>query len=66
MAEDETLVKIIDQVSQNFCFWSAINATNGDTHIVICVSPLVALMADQKQKFSAMGITADFIARNTR
>lgn len=30
--------------------------------IVICVSPLVALMMDQKDKFTSMGILAEFIS----
>ena len=30
--------------------------------IVICISPLIALMMDQKEKFSKMGIRTDFIS----
>ena len=33
------------------------------TSIVVCVSPLVALMIDQKEKFTSMGINTDFIAK---
>ena len=30
--------------------------------IVICISPLVALMMDQRDKFTKLGISAEFIA----
>ena len=36
------------------------------TSIVICISPLVALMVDQKEKFTSMGIKAEFISENVK
>ena len=35
--------------------------TGKDGSIVICVSPLVSLMMDQKAKFVPMGIVAEFV-----
>ena len=32
------------------------------TSIVICISPLVSLMVDQKEKFTSRGIKAEFIS----
>ena len=31
---------------------------------MICVSPLVSLMMDQKSKFTPKGITAEFVGEN--
>ena len=35
-----------------------------DSSIVLCVSPLVSLMIDQKQKFSPRGLSTEFVGQD--
>ena len=43
------------------CLRSGVDDSSEQQSIVLCVSPLTALMMEQRQKFSTRGVTAEFV-----